>query len=244
MRKQGFFKKFFSSFEATPFHPQWFIFRKNNKHLYEISAFLNGTILDIGCSKKLIKNYLSDDCKYIGLDYYKTATEWYGTIPEVYGDAHSLSFRDESIDCVLLLDVMEHLADPEKCLNEVNRILDKNGCFIISVPFLYPIHDSPLDFRRWTIYGLKELADKHGFNIKEEKHNGNIFESASLIMNIAISKTILNWIDKKNPAAVFIITLPFIVFTINIIGWFITSISPMDNMMPMGYRIVLEKNNS
>lgn len=241
MLKHDRIARLFNSFKSTPLHPQWFVFRKENKNLNEIAGLLSGRILDIGCGEKLIKNKITDNCEYVGLDYYKTATEWYESTPEVFGDAHTLSFPDKSFDCVLLLDVMEHLPDPGKCLDEVNRVLSDTGIFIIFVPFLYPIHDSPLDFRRWTIYGLRQLTDKHGFTISEEKHDGNILETAGLLLNIAISKTILNWIHKKNPAAILILLLPFMVLTINFFVWIVNCISPEDSMMPTGYRIILKK---
>lgn len=241
MLKKNRIKIFLECIKATPFHPQWFVFRKNNRNICEIADLLSGNILDIGCGEKTINKYLPDDCRYIGLDYYITATEWYGSSPEIFGDAQSLSFADKSIDCVLLLDVMEHLPDPDKCLIEVRRVLVEGGVFIILVPFLYPIHDSPLDFGRWTLYGLREILNRHGFSITEEKHNGNVLESAGLLMNIALSKTILNWIRKKSPAALLVILLPFIVFIINISTWLLTYISPADDMMPWGYRIVLVK---
>lgn len=184
---------------------------------------------------------MSSGCRYIALDYFKTSVEWYGSYPEVYGDAQSLPFADESIDGVLLLDVMEHLPQPDNCLGEIERILVKGGVLIITVPFLYPIHDAPLDFRRWTIYGLREIIMKHGFIIKNEKYHGNLLESSALLMNIALSKTILNWIHQKNPLALLIVFLPFIVLLINSLSFLITRFSPEDKMMASGYQLVIEK---
>ncbi len=237
----GFIKTFLDYLKNTPVHPQWFIFKDNYKSLSEISHYIKGRVLDIGCSNKEARKYLPDDCQYIGLDYYKTATEWYGSYPETYGDAQNLPFKDNSVNSVLLLDVLEHLPAPEKCIREIKRILIAGGVFIIQVPFIYPLHDVPLDFQRWTLFGLRELL-KDGFTIIEEIHQGNPLESASLMMNIAICKTILNWIKQKNPAALVIVLLPLIILCINIITKIIGYISPSDALMPWGYRLVLVKN--
>lgn len=242
MVKVNRIRKFLSYIKATPFHPQWYVFRKNNRNICEIANYVSGNVLDIGCGEKLIKKYLSDNCKYIGLDYYKTSVEWYGSNPDVYGDAQNLMFADNCVDSVLLLDVLEHLPDPEHCLDEVSRILVEHGVFIIFVPFLYPIHDSPLDFHRWTIFGLRRLVQKHNFEIIEETHEGNPVELAGLMMNIALSKTVLNWFHRKNPASLLVIFLPFIIFVINISTFIIACLSPQDDMMPWGYRLVLKKN--
>ena len=240
-KKNSIMKMFIDRMRGTPFHPQWFIFKDNYKRISALSDYIKGKTLDIGCSNKEVKKYLPDDCQYIGLDYYKTAIEWYGTLPEIFGDAQYLPFADNCIDSVLLLDVLEHLPDPGLCLNEVNRVLVGRGVFIILVPFLYPIHDAPLDFHRWTIFGLRKLVQRHGFKIVEERHEGNPAELAGLMMSIALSKTVLNWFHQKNPAAISVILLPFIIFIINISTTILAYMSPQDGIMPWGYRLVLEK---
>jgi hypothetical protein len=106
------------------------------------------------------------------------------------------------------------------------------------VPFIYPIHDAPLDFQRWTIYGLRELAHQYDFEIKEEVASSGPMETAALISNIAMGKTILNWLKQKNPAAVLILLYPLFVFLFNILAWVLTFISPKEDMMPKGYRLV------
>lgn len=234
-------KKLFDFIKTTPFHPQWFAFKDQKANLFNIVHLLEGKILDIGCGQKLIEQYMPSGCRYIALDYFKTSVEWYGSNPDVYGDAQSLPFADESTDGVLLLDVMEHLPQPDNCLGEIERVLVKGGVLIIAVPFLYPIHDAPLDFRRWTLYGLREIIKKHGFIIKNEKHHGNLLESSGLLMNIAMSKTVLNWIHQKNPLALLIVFLPFVVLLINSLSFLLTYFSPEDKMMPSGYQLVIEK---
>ena len=238
----GDIKKFINFLKLTPFHPQWLLFNNNKKNISEIAGFIHGIILDIGCNEKQIKKYLSDRCQYIGLDYYETAIEWYGSKPETFGDAQNLPFADNCIDSVLLLDVLEHLPDPERCLDEVDRVLVGRSVFIILVPFLYPIHDAPLDFHRWTIFGLRKLVQRHNFKIVEEKFGGNPVELAGLMINNALSKTALNWLHQKNPVALSVIFLPFIIFMINISAFILSYLSPQDGMMPWGYRLVLEKD--
>jgi len=52
----------------------------------------------------------------------------------VEGDAAELPFRDGSVDAVALLDVLEHVADPDAVLAEVHRVLQPGGVVVISVP--------------------------------------------------------------------------------------------------------------
>jgi SAM-dependent methyltransferase len=146
-----------------------------------------------------------------------------------------------SVDNVLLLDVLEHLSKPEACIREIERILKPGGRLTIQVPFMYPIHDAPLDFHRWTIHGLRELAERTRFVVREEIAFGNPVESAALLANIAISKTVLNWLRKKNPFALLLVLLPIAIFLINVLAWAMAKITPKDDFMPSGYRMLWYK---
>ena len=65
-----------------------------------------------------------------------------------------LSFPDESFGAVLLLETLEHVAQPERALSEVRRVLAPNGLLLISVPFNYRLHGFPTDYWRFTASGL------------------------------------------------------------------------------------------
>jgi SAM-dependent methyltransferase len=54
------------------------------------------------------------------------------------GDAASLPVPDRSADAVLLLDVLEHLADPECAVAEAHRVLRPGGVVVVSVPHKCP----------------------------------------------------------------------------------------------------------
>ena len=58
---------------------------------------------------------------------------------------------------VIGLEVFEHIKYPNKAVNEIYRLLKPNGNFLMSVPFMFPIHDEPYDFQRWTLQGLRFL---------------------------------------------------------------------------------------
>jgi len=227
--------------QRTPFHPQWLVFRRERENLIEIGGMVGGVVLDIGCGTKPLKEFLSSHSHYIGLDYYQTALEWYGSKPDVFADAQALPVMDASINCVLLLDVLEHIPRPAVCMSEINRVLKSGGRLILQVPFVYPIHDAPLDFYRWTHYGLRTLADHAGFSIEDEVSFGKPLESAGLLVNIALSKIIIDWIQRRHPAAICVVLLPFLVFLNNVFSWMVSKVTPEEAMMPFGYRLVLVK---
>lgn len=226
----------------TPLHPQWFAFFREARNLAKTCKDLTGIVLDIGCADGKPRHHLSPAAYYVGVDYFSTAHDWYGTRPDLYADAQQLPLQDSSVDHALLLDVLEHIPDPDRCLAELHRALKRSGSLTVQVPFMYPIHDAPLDFHRWTLFGLRRAAASHGFQISEERAIGHPLETAALNANIALSKTILNWVRQKNPLLLLAVALPVIVPTINVLAWTFAKLGRSDDFMPYAYRMVWTKN--
>ncbi|MBJ18195.1 MAG: hypothetical protein CL933_02110 [Deltaproteobacteria bacterium] len=225
----------------TPLHPQWFAFFRDGAFLEASCADLAGIVVDIGCADAKSREFLPAGTTYIGVDYRPTATEWYRTRPDLYADAQALSLGDESVDHVLLLDVLEHIPEPGRCLAEIHRVLKRQGTLTLQVPFLYPIHDVPLDFHRWTRHGLHQAAKLLGFRIVSQQPLGHPAETAALNANIAMSKTVLNWMSGRNPMALTVVALPFAVLILNCLAWLVAVLSHGDDMMPYAYRMTWVK---
>ena len=234
----GAIRKLAATIRNTPLHPQWFAFLRERRNLERTCADLSGIVLDIGCAEASPRHYMPAGATYVGLDYYSTATDWYQTRPDIFGDAQSLPVETGSVDHALLLDVLEHIPDPDRCLTELHRVLRPGGSLTIQVPFLYPVHDAPLDFHRWTRFGLEKAAERHGFQIDTELAIGHPLETAALNLNIAMSKTVLNWIKGKNPLAVLVLALPFAIVAANLLSWVFAALSRDDDLMPYSYRSI------
>jgi SAM-dependent methyltransferase len=52
---------------------------------------------------------------------------------DVFGDATTLPFADDSFDLVLAIDVLGHVPSPGRALDELSRVC--SGTFVASVPF-------------------------------------------------------------------------------------------------------------
>ena len=233
----------FMPLKNTPFHPQWLVFRNHKQNLAEIGAKVGKDILDIGSGRQTIRRYLLNDCRYLSLDYYQTSTNWYQVQPDVYGDGQRLPFSSGSFDTVLLLDVLEHLPYPDYCLHEVHRVLRPGGSLIIQVPFLYPLHDEPFDFQRWTIYGLRTAARRHNFTVEEEVVFGTSLETAALLSNLALSKTVLSSLQQRHPLAILTLILPGFILCTNLAGWLFSHFGISKNFMPQEYRMIWKKES-
>jgi len=234
-------KNLLKPLSSTPLHPQWLVARHERRIRQLVREAIQGPlVLDLGCGTKWSRALLPASCRYVGLDYPETA-QWYEARPDVFGDAQHLPFADGAMNTVLMVDVLEHIPNPRQALAEVARCLGPKGTLVLIVPFLYPIHDTPHDYQRWTAHGLKRLIGDYKFVIEAETYSGHPLETAALLSNIALTKTVFNWISKRHPASLLVLLLPFCLLARNLCAWFLAKIAPEDAMMPMSYQLVLRK---
>jgi SAM-dependent methyltransferase len=79
---------------------------------------------------------------------------------DIVADAHDMHvIPDNSVDMVMSISVLEHVRYPEKVVAEMYRILKPGGLIYINVPFIFPFHSDPDDFRRWTSDGILILCE-------------------------------------------------------------------------------------
>lgn len=239
--KSYFFLDIISRLKYTPFHPQWFVHRQQTKTLNYIKSSLTNTVLDIGCADQYLENYLVQNSYYIGLDYLKTTDEMYHTTPTIYGDAQNLPINDSSVDSVALLDVLEHLNKPENCIKEIYRVMKTSGVLCLQVPFIYPIHDAPYDYHRWTLFGLTNLLKSNSFKIETTHSQGNISETFSLLTNIGLAKITLDLIKISKIFGIVVPIISILVFITNLIGFLLGKVCKNNTFMPFGYLLICTK---
>jgi 2-polyprenyl-3-methyl-5-hydroxy-6-metoxy-1,4-benzoquinol methylase len=149
---------------------------------HAISRYSQGELLDVGCGNKpyevLFKDKISS---YLGCDVVQSDLNKVDVICE----ATSLTFDNYRFDTVFSTQVIEHVGDPFRMLEEINRVLKKDGILILSAPFCWELHEEPFDFFRYSKYGLKSMIEKNGFEILELKANGGKW-AAIIQMNLNI----------------------------------------------------------
>lgn len=83
-------------------------------------------------------------------------------------DVHSLSFADGTVGTVLMLETLEHVADPIRALQEARRVLRPEGYCVITSCMDTPVHDHPSDYWRFTPQGfdmlVKDLAPRRVYS--------------------------------------------------------------------------------
>lgn len=74
-----------------------------------------------------------------------------------------LPAADESIDCVLLFNILEHIYSHNFLAQEVFRVIKKSGLVLGFVPFLVNYHPDPHDYFRYTGEALEKIFNQAGF---------------------------------------------------------------------------------
>lgn len=96
--------------------------------------------------------------------------------PDIILDVANMSnVETQSIDVVNAVELFEHVEKINEGIAECYRILKPDGKLIISVPFLYPVHADPFDFRRWTRTKWENELKKAGFKITDIEIIGRYF---------------------------------------------------------------------
>ena len=207
-----------------------------------VGAQCVGRVLDIGCGRQPLLGFLPNGCQYIGLDYPDTGA-WYEAKPTVHADAARLPFADQTFDVVVCLEVLEHLPRPVEALREACRVLKPEGRVIISTPFLYPIHDAPADYQRWTRHGLELLGRSAGLRVTSLSTLGTPLEAGALVLNLGWAWQILNErVLLKLPVGIFAL---FAIPAANLVAVFHSSFTNLPGNSPfaIGYVSVFERSD-
>jgi SAM-dependent methyltransferase len=108
---------------------------------YKICKDLN--ILDLGSGEGRTSSYFSQNNKVISFDLSLTRLKRQqsseSNSPLINGAAEFLPFKNLSFDLIILQDVIEHVEDKDSLVNELKRILKKNGLIYISTPNRFSI---------------------------------------------------------------------------------------------------------
>jgi ubiquinone/menaquinone biosynthesis C-methylase UbiE len=94
-------------------------------------------ILDIGCGYGNMTKFLEEKGDLIvgidlgGVFYLPYVSE---KLSFLKSDALHIPFHDETFDCLISLDVIEHLQDDQGFVNEIKRVLKPNGLAIVETP--------------------------------------------------------------------------------------------------------------
>lgn len=101
--------------------------RLHHDRLRELTASLEGWVLDVGCGSPVQSSGLVPSrCEYTGVDPYGCEASMIRALAEV------LPFNDETFDAVLFNTSLDHILDYVTALNEAHRVLKPGGKLIVA----------------------------------------------------------------------------------------------------------------
>ncbi len=110
----------------------------------------------------------------------------------VVTDAQRLAFCDGSFEVILCTEVLEHIPDPQSAIDEMFRVLAPGGRLVLTTRFLFPIHDAPHDYFRFTKYGLRHLLRRFdALDVREE--TTSVGTLAVLVQRLGMQAETLGW---------------------------------------------------
>lgn len=227
-------KKLVSFCQYTPFHPQWMANKAHLKNVKRVCKLQNKKVLEIGCGNSILSQKMQSSNRLIRGDYPATS-ERYSNLPHVYFDARQLPIADSSIDVVVVYEVLEHVKDYRLALQEIKRVLCSNGELYLSVPFLYPVHDEPFDYQRFTEFGLKSDMSEMNLELVEYQKYPSAYESIAQLINIIILRAILRSESYSKVLAFFLIVVLYpVLICINIVSCVVATILPNEPVFYLG----------
>lgn len=143
-------------------------------------------ILDAGAGELRNKplcahmSYVSQDfCQYDG----GAATtaglqtgQWDTSRIDLIGDITAIPEPDAAFDAILCSEVLEHIPDPTKALDEFARLLKPGGKLILTAPFASLVHFAPYHYcSGFSRYWYEHHLTQRGFRIEELTPNGDWF---------------------------------------------------------------------
>lgn len=119
---------------------------------------LTGKVLDIGGDvKSTYRRLIQGNHSFVTINLDE------GAFPDILHDLEKpLPLGDRLFDHAILINVLEHVFEYRQLLREVVRVVKPGGEVVVVVPFLFPVHPSPHDFRRFTAEALLRECELAG----------------------------------------------------------------------------------
>lgn len=160
----------------------------------------NGKLLDVGCGKMPYRELIRDNnpkvTEYIGLDL-AVSDNHDTSVADLLWDGKTIPLEDNSVDSVMATEVLEHSFKPDETLAEIFRVLKPGGTFFFTVPFIWPLHETPYDAFRYTPFSLKMFLENAGFSEPEIKSLGGWHAAFAQMMGLWVKESPLTGFRKK-----------------------------------------------
>jgi hypothetical protein len=128
-------------------------------------------VLDVGCAEQPFRALIeSSGQRYVGMDVVQNSTR----SVDILSTLEAAPSPGEPYSLILCTEVLEHVADIDAAFAGLRRLTAIGGAVVLTVPFVFPLHMEPYDFRRLTLHGVERLAADHGFAVEASERLGEL----------------------------------------------------------------------
>jgi ubiquinone/menaquinone biosynthesis C-methylase UbiE len=212
-------------------------------------------VLDVGAGPCRYKHLFSH-CVYKSQDFSQyqgsslskltdDSTTWhYGQIDYI-SDANSIPVEDDAFDVIICTEVLEHVPEPIKVLQEIGRILRPGGNLILTAPLTSGLHQEPYHFYGgFTPYWYQKYLTQFDFSDIEISPNGGFFKhygQESQRFSAFIDPRRLNGWMKVFLIPLWLITLPWFRFLLPVMCHYMDALDKHRGFT-VGYHVTAIKN--
>ena len=155
---EKYIEDWFIKLDSKKLPLSFYLIRKSLlKAVDELKPKIHGNVLDLACGVMPYKEYLKNTAikRYIGVDL--ELTDYHGLVkPDLYWNGKHIPLEDSSVDFVIATEFLEHYFDTKHIVREIKRVLKPGGTLFFTVPCIWPIHEKPFDYHRFTPFSLTE----------------------------------------------------------------------------------------
>jgi SAM-dependent methyltransferase len=151
-------------------------------------------VLDAGAGEAPYAELFSH-CDYVTADW-PNSVHGGARRSDISASLEDLPVADASFDAVLCTEVLEHVARPSAVLGELGRVLAPAGQICVTVPFVWPLHEEPFDFYRFSPHALGELLNEAGFN------DVHVEQRTGYVTTLAQVAAMSNWLYPRRASGV------------------------------------------
>jgi SAM-dependent methyltransferase len=161
-------------------------------------------------------------------------SRWDYSYLDFLSDIENLPIPDRSMDAVLNINVLEHVANPAHVLRECHRVLRPGGRLLLVAPQSWLMHQAPHDYYRFTRHGLEYLLTEAGFaSLTVEAVGGTFWNLGSRSLYI-----LTHFEGKRFPVAVLL--APIFAFLIPLACYYLDKLD-LRHWDTLGYKVIAHK---
>jgi SAM-dependent methyltransferase len=138
----------------------------------------HGVVLDLGCGSSPWRHMFLNAKEFIRMDKYPIDPDVL-----VIDDIYDLPRGRETVDVILLSQVIGDIPDQPRLMAELARVLAPGGRILVYEAISYPQHDLPHDYWRVLPAGLKWAAERAGLQLEELTYCGGYATQLAVQLN-------------------------------------------------------------